>query len=119
MTSANDHQLYKLCVMIPEGHVEQVKNAMFDAGAGNYSQYDRCSWETRGTGQFRPLPGSSPFSGTVGEVYQEVTWKVEVICQPADISNIIAAIHRVHPYEVPAFDITPVYINDPTPVPVG
>ncbi|WP_067587489.1 hypothetical protein [Endozoicomonas ascidiicola] len=105
---------YKICVMIPTGFVNAVKDAMFAAGAGHYDNYDQCCWETAGTGQFRALPGSQPFSGSQGVVHQEETWKVELICHQKYLEQVIEALRHAHPYEVPAFDITPVFLTYPS-----
>ena len=58
--------MHTLTVYIPETHLEQVKDAIFAAGAGRYAAYDRCCWQTPGQGQFRPLEGSNPAIGTHG-----------------------------------------------------
>ncbi|MEH6542063.1 MAG: hypothetical protein V7748_18580, partial [Halopseudomonas sp.] len=53
--------MYKLCFFVPASHVEQVKQAVFAAGAGRLGNYDSCSWQVLGQGQFRPLSGSEPY----------------------------------------------------------
>ena len=60
--------MYKLIVFIPETHTEQVKTALFAAGAGRQGDYDCCAWQTLGQGQFRPLDGSKPFIGQQGDI---------------------------------------------------
>ncbi len=37
---------------------------MFEAGAGRIGEYDYCAWQILGEGQFKPLEGSNPYSGT-------------------------------------------------------
>ncbi len=106
-------RIYKLSVMVPSPYLEPVKEALFSAGAGGYGRYDKCCWQTRGCGQFRPLNGSQPFTGEQGKVHQEETWKVEMICPEALLPAAIAALHRAHPYEVPAYDFFPVSISLP------
>ncbi|MCL1920349.1 MAG: NGG1p interacting factor NIF3 [Kiritimatiellaeota bacterium] len=100
--------MHKLTVYIPETHVEQVKEAIFAAGAGRYAAYDRCCWQVLGQGQFRPLEGSSPAIGERGVVVSVPEYRVEAICADADIPAVIAAIRAAHPYEEPAFVFTPV-----------
>ncbi|MGZ5189254.1 MAG: Nif3-like dinuclear metal center hexameric protein, partial [Kaistella sp.] len=56
--------LKKLEVYVPNDFTETVKNALFDAGAGNIGFYDECSFAVQGKGTFRPVEGSNPFSGT-------------------------------------------------------
>ncbi|MGB1498121.1 MAG: NGG1p interacting factor NIF3, partial [Alloalcanivorax venustensis] len=53
--------VYKLCFYVPEEHAEAVKNAVFEAGAGRIGNYDCCSFQVAGQGQFRPLEGSDPY----------------------------------------------------------
>jgi hypothetical protein len=97
--------MYKLCFFVPATHAEQVKEELFDIGAGRYKNYDRCSWQTSGTGQYRPLSGSKPFFGTenITEYAQEI--KVEMVCEDAVIKDAIKTLLRVHPYEEVAYDV--------------
>ena len=41
--------MYKLCVYVPESHLEAVKTALFQAGAGKIGDYDSCCWHSLGT----------------------------------------------------------------------
>ncbi|MFK0570553.1 hypothetical protein [Endozoicomonas sp.] len=105
--------IYKICVMVPSLFLEPVKEAMFMAGAGRYGPYDCCCWQTPGTGQFRPLEDSQPFSGKPGEIHSEETWKVEMICEQRFLKQAIQALRQAHPYEMPAFDLYPVSLCAP------
>lgn len=97
--------MYKLAFFVPQSHVEQVKNALFAAGAGRIGAYDRCSWQVLGHGQFRALDGSQPFIGQAGEVEQVQEWKVELVVSDELIRQAVAALKDSHPYEVPAYDV--------------
>jgi len=97
--------MYKLAFFVPPSHVEQVKNALFAAGAGRIGAYDCCSWQVLGQGQFRPLDGSQPFIGHAGEVEQVQEWKVELVVSDELIRQAVAALKNSHPYEVPAYDV--------------
>jgi len=97
--------MYKLSVFIPESHLEPVKSAMFAAGAGRIGNYDCCSWQTLGQGQFRPLDNSQPFIGQQGKVEQVDEYKVEMVCDDKLIRDTIAAMKQAHPYEEPAYDV--------------
>ena len=97
--------MYKLCVYVPESHLEPVKLALFEAGAGRIGDYDSCCWQTAGQGQFRPLAGSDPFLGEQGAVEKVAEFKVELVCEDANIEAAIAALRASHPYEEPAFDV--------------
>ncbi|MEE2603639.1 hypothetical protein [Alcanivorax sp. NBRC 102024] len=101
-----DELYYKLCFYVPTSHVEQVKNAIFEAGAGHMGDYDACCFQTLGQGQFRPLEGSNPYIGETGgdvEVVEE--YRVETICPASRVQTVISALRLAHPYEEPAIDL--------------
>ena len=93
----------RIDVYVPETHAEAVKQAMFEAGAGRIGNYDCCCFQTVGRGQFRPLDGSSPYLGSVGQVEHVTEWKLEMIFPEEKLGEVIAALRRAHPYETPAF----------------
>ncbi|MGV8843482.1 MAG: NGG1p interacting factor NIF3 [Pseudomonas sp.] len=97
--------MYKLCFYVPDSHLEQVKDAVFTAGAGAVGTYDRCCWQVLGQGQFRPLAGSQPFIGERGQIEQVAEWKVELVVADALIAAAVQALRASHPYETPAFDV--------------
>ncbi len=97
--------MYKICCYVPESHLEAVKEALFLAGAGRIGNYDKCSWQCLGEGQFRPLAGSQPTIGQQHVVEVVAEYKVELVCADAHIKDAIAALKAAHPYEEPAFDV--------------
>lgn len=97
--------MYRISIYIPQSHVEEVKQAMFAAGAGRYQNYDCCAWQVLGSGQFRALKGSSPFIGQQMELERVAEYKVEMVCERRHIKKVVAALIRAHPYEEPAYEI--------------
>lgn len=97
--------MYKICFYVPESHLEKVKEALFAAGAGRIGDYDHCCWQTRGTGQFRPLAGSRPHIGAEGRLETLEEYKVEMVCHERIIDAAVRALRESHPYEEPAFDV--------------
>ncbi|MCP5206598.1 MAG: NGG1p interacting factor NIF3 [Hahellaceae bacterium] len=97
--------MYKLCFFVPEAQVEKVKMAIFEAGAGKIGNYDCCSWQTLGVGQFRPLAGSNPALGHHGQVEIVNEFKVECVCEVDKITAVVAALKGAHPYEEPAYEV--------------
>jgi hypothetical protein len=97
--------MYKLAFFVPPSHVEQVKSALFAAGAGRIGAYDSCSWQVLGQGQFRPLDGSQPFIGQTGEIEQVEEWKIELVVADELIREAVAALKSSHPYETPAYEV--------------
>lgn len=100
--------MYKLVFFVPETHLEPVKNAVFTTGAGKIGDYEHCCFETRGTGQFRPLAGAEPFIGEAGKVARVAEVKVELVCSAALLNDAVNALRTAHPYEEPALDVWPI-----------
>jgi hypothetical protein len=92
-----------LAFYVPESHAEHVKSALFAAGAGRIGNYECCSFESGGTGQYRPLEGSQPFLGESGRLEKVNELKVEMVCEEQHLEKVIAALRHSHPYETPAF----------------
>jgi hypothetical protein len=98
--------MVSLIFYVPESDLEKVKDALFAAGAGKIGNYDHCCWQTRGTGQFRPLEGSNPAIGQQNRVETVEEWKVEMVCEEELVDEAIRALKEAHPYETPAFLVT-------------
>lgn len=97
--------MYKIAFFVPEDHKETVKQAVFAVGAGKIGDYDCCSWETKGTGQFRPLDGAKPFIGQQGVIEKVQEYRVELVCSDELVKYAIHALKQAHPYEEPAYDV--------------
>lgn len=97
--------MYKLCFYVPVTHAENVKREVFLTGAGRIGNYDNCSWECLGSGQFRALSGSKPFVGQHGLVEKVAELKIELVCEDSIIHQAIAVMKHAHPYEQPAYDV--------------
>ncbi|OZB15172.1 MAG: NGG1p interacting factor NIF3 [Marinobacter sp. 34-60-7] len=97
--------MFKLCYFVPGSHLEETKQALFEAGAGKIGDYDQCAWQCEGQGQFRPLTGSDPFLGQQGRLETVREFKVELVCDDGRIHDAIAALKRAHPYEEPAYEV--------------
>jgi len=97
--------LYQLVFYVPESHLEAVKQAVFNAGAGILGDYDRCCWQVLGSGQFRPLQGSNPFLGEQGSLQQVAEYRVETVVAEIALKNVQLALREAHPYEQPAYSV--------------
>ena len=97
--------MFKVAVFIPESHLESVKSAMFSAGAGRIGDYECCSWQVKGEGQFRPLKNASPFIGSEGRLAFVFEYKVEMVCDDLLIAEVVRVMKQAHPYEEPAYDV--------------
>lgn len=95
----------KLIVNVPLTHVEAVRKALGDAGAGRVRNYSHCSFSIRGTGRFTPLTGANPHIGAVGtpEVVEEEQIQVDVM--QSDIAAVLVAMRAAHPYEEIGYEV--------------
>lgn len=84
-------------------------------GAGQTGNYEHCSWQTLGQGQFRPLPGSQPHLGKIGYLEVVAEYKVEMICPAHRIKAVTQTLLAIHPYEQPAYEIYPLLTLEDLP----
>jgi hypothetical protein len=98
--------MFHIAFYVPEDAAEKVKEAMFTAGAGKIGNYQRCSFEYPGIGQFEPLPKSQPYIGSVGKLERVKEIKVEMVCLPEFLKASVFALRANHPYETPAYYVT-------------
>lgn len=99
------NQLKKLEVYVPADSAENLKNAMFEAGAGNIGFYDECSFSVRGNGTFRPLEGSNPVTGKHNERENADEILLSVIFEDYKKHQILFAMKQNHPYEEVAYQL--------------
>ncbi|NOY73941.1 MAG: NGG1p interacting factor NIF3 [Gammaproteobacteria bacterium] len=97
--------MHQICFYVPESHLEKVKTALFEEGAGQLGSYDSCCWETEGMGQFRPLKGSMPYIGENNVIEKVREFKVEMMCQDSCLVSVLKKLVEIHPYEVPAYSV--------------
>lgn len=97
--------MYKLTVFIPEEALENVKAALFAAGAGTIGNYKQCCWQVKGEGQFMPMAGSNPHLGSQDKLEKVAEWRVEMVVKTSMIAEVVEALKQAHPYETPAYDV--------------
>lgn len=99
------HKLLKLVTFTPHSHVDQVRNALFNAGAGCIGDYDSCSYNINGNGTFRAGDDTKPYVGEVGHLHTEPEIRTEVVLPFYKKEDVVRALIAVHPYEEPAYDL--------------
>ena len=95
----------KLVVFVPRNSLNDVREALFAAGAGRIGDYEHCSWYTDGTGTFLPGPGANPSVGKPGQEQLVEEYRLETVFPEEAQDAVVAALRGAHPYEEPAFDI--------------
>jgi hypothetical protein len=97
--------LLKLITFVPLQQAESLRECLFRAGAGQIGNYQKCSFNSEGTGTFKGNDNANPFVGNKNEVHYEKEVRVEVIL-PIHLKNkVIKALFAAHPYEEPAYDL--------------
>lgn len=104
-----DFEFCKLEIFIPHSHFNQLQKALQEADAGHISSYDSCLSYSEVQGFWRPLEGSNPIDGEIGKLCYGKEYKVEVLCKAVNADKTIAAIKKIHPYEVPVINVIPLF----------
>ena len=96
--------LLKLICYVPKIQSFAVREALFNAGAGQIGNYDSCSFNADGTGTFRANEKANPYVGKTGELHSEAETRIEVILPEYQKFKVLEALLKTHPYEEPAYD---------------
>ncbi|MDR0768851.1 MAG: Nif3-like dinuclear metal center hexameric protein [Dysgonamonadaceae bacterium] len=96
--------LLKLVTFVPETHAEMLRNALFNAGAGQIGNYDSCSFNASGYGSFRAGNNTHPYVGNINELHTEPEIRIETIVPTYKKQATLRALLSAHPYEEPAYD---------------
>ena len=97
----------KIIVTIPIENVDEVRNAICEAGAGIIGNYTHCSMSTKCIGTFKPNDNANPYIGENNKLEFVDEEKLEVVCDVNHVKKVITKLREVHPYEEPAIDIIP------------
>ncbi|MBK1440643.1 Nif3-like dinuclear metal center hexameric protein [Parapedobacter sp. ISTM3] len=111
--SSRKELLRKLSVFVPASHAEEVRAALFAAGAGHIGNYDECSFNVAGYGTFRGGEGTNPFVGSRGKQHREEEVRIEVVYPIDRERKLLIGLFKAHPYEEVAYDIYPLQNNHP------
>jgi len=96
---------YKLVVFVPAKSAAEVSNAVFAAGAGAIGSYSHCGFGAEGTGTFLPHKGAKPAIGKRNKLEKVGEIRFETIVPAGKLDDVVAAMKKAHPYEMPAFDV--------------
>ena len=99
------NRLMKLVTFVPHAQFADVRQALFDAGAGVTGKYDQCSFTVEGTGSFRAGNDTDPFVGKKHSLHLEPEIRLETVFWSHLRNDVIKALLSAHPYEEVAYDI--------------
>ena len=95
----------KLTSYVPSANAENLRQKLFEAGAGAIGNYEKCSFNVKGTGTFLPLTGSNPTIGEIGELHHEEEVQIGITFPARLETAILDALFKNHPYEEVAYEI--------------
>ena len=99
--------LVKLSVFVPEEAIQDLSEAMFEAGAGSIGNYTECSFQSQGKGTYKPSENAKPSKGNINQNSIEDEIKLEFLVPLDRIGGVLHAMKTNHPYEEVAHDIIP------------
>lgn len=95
----------KLTTYVPKDEAEQLRTALFSAGAGSIGNYNNCSFNTEGIGTYNGNENANPTKGQRGETHYETETKITVTFAKHLESKIISTLLKSHSYEEVAYEI--------------
>ncbi|MBO3064123.1 Nif3-like dinuclear metal center hexameric protein [Staphylococcus shinii] len=95
---------YKVQVFIPEENLNNFKDALSEAGVAQEGDYQYCFFESKGTGQFKPVDNANPHIGEKNQIAHVDEYKLEFMIEHQQRSLTQDLITQHHPYETPVYD---------------
>jgi len=102
-----DIKKVKIIVTVPIENIEEIRNAICDAGAGSIGDYSYCTMSTKCIGTFKPSNDANPYIGERNKLEFVEEEKLEAVCNIDIVKQVVKRLREVHPYEEPAIDIVP------------
>ena len=97
--------IQKLTTFTVAENAVEVRNALFDAGAGSIGNYDNCSFNSQGIGTYMGNENSDPVIGRKFEFVEGNEIKIEVTFEKHLQPKILKALFQSHTYEEVAYEI--------------
>ncbi|WP_142785430.1 Nif3-like dinuclear metal center hexameric protein [Changchengzhania lutea] len=95
----------KLTTYVPKEEAEQLRTALFHAGAGSIGHYSDCSFNVNGIGTFKGNDNSNPTKGEKGHIHHEQETQVSVTFPKHLEPEILQTLFKTHSYEEVAYEV--------------
>jgi dinuclear metal center YbgI/SA1388 family protein len=95
----------KLTTFVPIEEAEQLRTALFNAGAGSIGNYNECSFNIEGIGTFNGNENTNPTKGQKGSIHYEAEVQITITYAKHLESTILHALFKTHSYEEVAYEI--------------
>ena len=97
--------IQKLVTYTITENAKQLRNALFEAGAGKIGNYEDCSFNSQGIGTYMGNENSNPEIGERFEFVQANEIKIEVVFEKHLQAKILKALFSNHVYEEIAYEV--------------
>ncbi len=97
--------IQKLITYTIPDNAEEVRNALFEAGAGRIGNYEDCSFNSKGIGTYMGNENSNPEIGERFEFVEGEEIKIEVTFEKHLQNKVLKALLNSHVYEEVAYEI--------------
>ncbi|APX99445.1 Nif3-like dinuclear metal center hexameric protein [Lacinutrix venerupis] len=96
----------KLTTYVPKAEANNLRQAIFNIGAGNIGNYSNCSFNVEGIGTFNGNENSNPVIGKKGETAFEEETKITITFAKHLEAKVLKTLFETHSYEEVAYEIT-------------
>ena len=96
----------KLQTYVPKPNAEELRQALFNVGAGSIGNYESCSFNVDGEGTYMGNEDSNPVIGKKGELHTENETAISVTFKKHLESKVLKKLFDAHPYEEVAYEIS-------------
>ena len=96
----------KLQTYVPKAKAKELRQALFNTGAGSIGNYESCSFNIDGEGTYMGNEASNPVIGKKGELHTETETAISLTYKKHLESQVLKTLFEVHPYEEVAYEIT-------------
>ncbi len=96
----------KLQTYVPKPNAEELRQALFNVGAGSIGNYESCSFNVDGEGTYMGNEDSNPVIGIKGELHTENETAISVTFKKHLESKVLKKLFDAHPYEEVAYEIS-------------
>ena len=100
-----ENYIQKLVTYVPKDNHLQVRTALFEAGAGQIGNYEKCSFNSVGSGTYQGNENSQPVVGEKFEFCEDEEIKLEVTFEKHLQSKIVSTLIANHKYEEVPYEL--------------
>lgn len=107
--SPNQPETFQVVTYIPldrdgsQKTADRLRTALAQSGAGVIGRYTHCSFGAQGQATFLGRTGSRPRRGQPGRLERVAELRMEMVCPPDRLKDVLQTLRHHHPYEEPAF----------------